>query len=109
MRIRLCGMALSALLAAAAGARASYEFFPMDTAMVKKLGTPLERSDIETLAALGYRGVAPIASDPAAWKRLTETLIPLLDANKLKLYARSEERRVGKECRSRWSPDHSKQ
>ena len=21
-------------------------------------------------------------------------------------YARSEERRVGKECRSRWSPDH---
>ena len=22
------------------------------------------------------------------------------------LYARSEERRVGKECRSRWSPDH---
>ena len=87
MRIRLGGMALSALLAAAAGAQPSYEFFAMDTAMVKKLGTPLERSDIEMLAALGYRGVAPIASDPAAWQRLTETLIPLLDANKLKLYA----------------------
>jgi len=87
MRFRLCGMALPALLAAAAGAQPSYEFFAMDTAMVKKLGTPLERSDIEMLAALGYRGVAPIASDPAAWQRLTETLIPLLDANKLKLYA----------------------
>ena len=23
-----------------------------------------------------------------------------------KFYGRSEERRVGKECRSRWSPDH---
>jgi sugar phosphate isomerase/epimerase len=87
MRIRLCGVALSAVLVAAAGAQPSNEFFAMDTAMVKKLGTPLERSDIETLAALGYRGVAPIAADPAAWQRLTETLIPLLDANKLKLYA----------------------
>src|SRR5207302_6367647 len=25
-----------------------------------------------------------------------------------KSYCRSEERRVGKECRSRWSPDHEK-
>jgi len=87
MRIRLCGLALSPLLAAAAGAQPSNEFFAMDTAMVKKLGTPLERSDVETLAALGYRGVAPIASDQAAWKHLTEKLIPLLDENKLKLYA----------------------
>jgi|ERR1017187_5910799 hypothetical protein len=79
IRIRLCGMALSALLATAAGAQPPYEFFAMDTAMVKKLGTPLERSDVEMLAALGYRGVAPIASDQAAWEHLTEKLIPLLD------------------------------
>ncbi len=87
MIIRLCGLALSALLAAAAGAQPLNDFFAMDTAMVKKLGTPLERSDIEMLAALGYRGVAPIASDPAAWAQLTEKVIPLLDENKLKLYA----------------------
>jgi sugar phosphate isomerase/epimerase len=87
MRIRLGGMALSALLAAAAGEQPSNEFFAMDTAMVKKLGTPLERSDIERLAALGYRGVAPIASDRAAWERLVGKLIPLLDEYKLKLYA----------------------
>src|SRR2546430_17426511 len=32
----------------------------------------------------------------------------LKDAKKLKwLHSRSEERRVGKECRSRWSPYHS--
>src|ERR1039457_2736681 len=87
IRIRLCGMALSALLATAAGAPPPYEFFAMDTAMVKKLGTPLERSDIELLAALGYTGVGPIASDPAAWQHLTGTLIPLLNQNKLKLYS----------------------
>ena len=59
----------------------------MDTAMVKKLGTLLERSDVETLAALGYRGVAPVAWDKATWEHLTGVLIPLLDENKLKLYA----------------------
>src|ERR1051325_12103280 len=35
-------------------------------------------------------------------------LLPLgLDPNQRPLRTRSEERRVGKECRSRWSPDHS--
>jgi len=87
MRIRLCCMALAALLAAAARAQPSNEFFAMDTAMVKRLGTPLERSDIETLAALGYRGVAPVAWDKVMWEHLTGKLIPLLDENKLKLYA----------------------
>src|SRR3712207_8520873 len=32
----------------------------------------------------------------------------LLSLDELRLYARSEERRVGKECRSRWSPYHYK-
>jgi len=86
MRIRLCGMALTALLAAR-GTPPPNEFFAMDTAMVRNLGTPLERPDIQLLAALGYRGVAPIASGQAAWKHLTGKLIPLLDENKLKLYA----------------------
>ena len=45
------------LAAGAAAAQPSNEFFAMDTAMVKKLGTPLERSDIEALSAFGYRGV----------------------------------------------------
>src|SRR5690554_7958257 len=33
-----------------------------------------------------------------------ETQLP--DTYKISKYARSEERRVGKECRSRWSPEH---
>jgi len=85
--LRLGGLALWALAAEAAGAQISNEFFAMDTAMVKKLGTPLARSDIQTIAALGYRGVGPIASDPAGWEQLTKRLIPLLDEYKLKLYA----------------------
>src|SRR3712207_7197851 len=32
--------------------------------------------------------------------------INLMDGALAAAYARSEERRVGKECRSRWSPDH---
>src|SRR2546430_17436363 len=33
-------------------------------------------------------------------------IIGILAAIAIPLYARSEERRVGKECRSRWSPYH---
>jgi hypothetical protein len=79
------GSGTATLLADAAGAQSSNEFFAMDTAVVKTLGTPLVRSDVETLAALGYRGVAPIVSDQAAWAYLTGTLVPLLDKSKLKL------------------------
>ena len=35
-------------------------------------------------------------------RKVNETLVPKLN----KLPGRSEERRVGKECRSRWSPYH---
>ena len=95
IQIRVMGMLLCGLFAAVA-AQPSNEFFAMDTAMVKKLGTPLERADIEALAAFGYRGVAPIAADPAAWAHLTDKLIPLLDENKLKLYAVYSSARVSR-------------
>ena len=36
----------------------------------------------------------------------TLTIAPKDICNKLELKERSEERRVGKECRSRWSPYH---
>ena len=98
MSIRFCGVALFALVGAAAGAQPSNEFFAMDTAMVKKLGTLLERSDVETLAALGYRGVAPVAWDTATWDNLTRKLIPLLDENKLKLYAVYSSARVDRDA-----------
>ena len=36
----------------------------------------------------------------------TDVTIPWAQAKLMHLYLRSEERRVGKECRSRWSPYH---
>src|SRR2546422_11005013 len=49
----------------------------------------------------------PIASEPALklWRKRLQQLRNLL-GNKSGLLQRSEERRVGKECRSRWSPYH---
>src|SRR5690348_17797141 len=49
----------------------------------------VDSSIIELSTALGLRVVAEGVETRDAWDRL-----------------RSEERRVGKECRSRWSPDH---
>lgn len=64
------------------------EFFALDTAMVKNLAKDfLQQADIERLAALGYAGLAPAVPNAAAWQRLTERILPWLDAQKLKLYA----------------------
>ena len=48
---------------------------------------------------------------PSAIQQLKTGFENFLNSNKVefedvKVYARSEERRVGKECRSRWSPYH---
>ena len=76
--------------------------------------TPLHSAagngDKETVAALIDAGAAVGATDgggqtplhSAAGNGNKETVAALIDAGA----ARSEERRVGKECRSRWSPYH---
>jgi len=56
--------------------------------------------------------VAALLADPASSKDLRGLALALVDIEKRLLtpeagsQARSEERRVGKECRSRWSPYH---
>src|SRR5688572_33507262 len=40
--------------------------------------------------------------------RIVEIAVWPISGNLSRAAARSEERRVGKECRSRWSPDHEK-
>ena len=68
------------------------------------------RSDIYSLALVTFNmltGKLPFPSETAQESmimRLTDKPRPLLEMNPG--VARSEERRVGKECRSRWSPYH---
>src|ERR1041384_8039181 len=55
-------------------------------------GAQPKEKDYKDLAQLGIRTIIDLRDDPQAYeKRMAE---------------RSEERRVGKECRSRWSPYH---
>ena len=51
--------------------------------------------------------LCPATVDPlAAAMSLREVLLKYRDGAEIVLLGRSEERRVGKECRSRWSPYH---
>src|SRR5256885_17148429 len=59
-------------------------------------GITLARGEVTELASPGIVATGPLTSEAHA------TAI----ARKLDASSRSEERRVGKECRSRWSPDH---
>ena len=54
-----------------------------------------------------YRSAQAIMLDiPLSKENMIKAIVKTLRANKLKDAYRSEERRVGKECRSRWSPYH---
>src|SRR5689334_11653266 len=77
---------------------------------------------IERIAALGYTGIELLADVPHAWPAglleeqkqairdaLAKHRLTISNINAFMMNAvRSEERRVGKECRSRGSPDHEK-
>src|SRR5689334_24309312 len=62
---------------------------------------PLIVPEVNAEAIAGYRKKNIIANPNCSTAQLVVALKPLHDA-------RSEERRVGKECRSRWSPYHIK-
>src|SRR2546422_11080105 len=66
-----------------------------------------------TLGALAKGRIEPGQTPgPAATAQAQPRIVPVqmpLPTVSFAAVARSEERRVGKECRSRWSPYHSKQ
>ena len=64
---------------------------------------PIEQA-VERIAALGFDAI-DVWSAHAGCPHLDDVL-ERLGPEGLKGLLRSEERRVGKECRSRWSPDH---
>ena len=47
-----------------------------------------------------------VAHETVGIKDMLATEVSLFSLNGIKVLCRSEERRVGKECRSRWSPYH---
>jgi len=65
----------------------------------------------KSLQELEYKGTITLAGfgEPLLHKKLknyVQSLVNGVQLKQLKLITRSEERRVGKECRSRWSPYH---
>ena len=66
---------------------------------------PHERPDLAALRALGFAGSDAQVLARAA-REAPQTLAACSSAAAMWVANRSEERRVGKECRSRWSPYH---
>jgi len=62
--------------------------------------------DLEKSFPPGLKAVFPFDTTPFVRASIEEVLKTLLEAIALVFLVRSEERRVGKECRSRWSPYH---
>src|SRR2546422_1063593 len=66
---------------------------------------------LSAVAVLVAALVAIMIAAPVRWRAEVVLLslagrIPDIELKQLLAYMRSEERRVGKECRSRWSPYH---
>ena len=62
---------------------------------------------MESLKELYKIGTGPSSSHTMGPKKAAEAFVKRAsDADRYKVTLRSEERRVGKECRSRWSPYH---
>src|SRR2546427_11290124 len=92
---------LAALYAAPAPKRELFESYVHD-APIEPLPSPLSRSRLSWWPLLFMTPALPV--DPAPWSPASV----LLESQRLAVLRRgdrrSEERRVGKECRSRWSP-----
>ena len=82
-----------------------------DVSVVSEGGTRRLRNIAKTCLDYGMRvqnSVFECEVTPAQYVVLKSELIDIFDPEEdsLRFYMRSEERRVGKECRSRWSPYH---
>src|SRR2546427_10664730 len=63
--------------------------------------------DWSASATFVWRPTTPNAAyQVIAWVRSAGNTADMLESYKQLAFARSEERRVGKECRSRWTPEH---
>src|SRR5256885_14669060 len=66
-------------------------------------------TDVATVSPVGIpvpEMAVPARNDMVAGETIVTTALPLVMLAVKVVVVRSEERRVGKECRSRWSPYH---
>src|SRR5260221_11150680 len=78
----------------------------IDAFFEREMPNETTRPLFETAQALGvgfYLGYAELTSADGGPKRYNTSILAAPDG---RIIGRSEERRVGKECRSRWSPYH---
>ena len=87
-----------------------YAFNPQHQAFKHYLqgGAPMgeDRQAKSVIQAIQAAGGIAVLAHPVRYRRSPEELIPAAAAMDIDGVERSEERRVGKECRSRWSPYH---
>ena len=77
--------------------------------MIPQIGKQVARSLMVGVVLLGGAagaGLAQDSSSPALSVVATVDGVSITEAELIFAAERSEERRVGKECRSRWSPYH---
>src|SRR2546430_4171043 len=110
-KIRVTGSPLAILMSFFFSSRRRHTRFDCDWSSDVCSSDLLGLSQVEPRSYLGLL-LAKRASAPAARQPLIATTVEELRANvgearrQGKTVGRSEERRVGKECRSRWSPYH---
>src|SRR2546429_4292188 len=78
---------------------------------VQTCALPISRGEFEigiqqTNIMMGMPGTDYVGPVPGELNKPCQSNVALLTGSKEPEAARSEERRVGKECRSRWSPYH---
>src|SRR3712207_7587783 len=79
---------------------------------VQTCALPISKQNVETLKALAGAVAWDRVAKAVDWRQVLEIQDAYLRASLERAvrfnrrYLRSEERRVGKECRSRWSPYH---
>src|SRR5256885_16763716 len=75
-----------------------------DQSLVRTLTWILKEHGYNVVAVPGGEGLLAKLEEERPQLLLLDIMMPKVDG--LQLLERSEERRVGKECRSRWSPYH---
>src|SRR3989442_15992588 len=72
-----------------------------------EIGNPVDRIQVVCPAkALQKRNTGPLERPRITWTEQRIALLQCEEHAREEVRVRSEERRVGKECRSRWSPYH---